>query len=102
MNTVNRTNLTAFTARDTLLVVDNGEIVNHVDSIHRTGLLTLAAGDTSVKTELADNGALVMVRALDNHSLGVSDKVNNSVGTGAYTKSAANALSLVNHRNSTL
>ena len=102
VNTVNGANLTALAAGYTLLVVDNSKVVNDVNCIGRTVLLALSARNTAVKTELTNYSALIVVRALNDNRVRILNKVNYSVGTGAYAKSAANALSLVNDSNTSI
>ena len=93
VDTVNGTSRCTRTASGTLIVIDNGEVVDHLDSTHRTGLLALAAGDTAVLTALADSGTLIVVRALYYDALGILDKVDDTVGALSCAHTAADALS---------
>ena len=102
VNTVYGAYLAALAARDALIVVDHRKIVNDVYSVLGTSLFTLAASDTSVKAELADYCALIVVGALNDYSLSISYEMDYSVRTGPYAKTASDALSLINHRNSAL
>lgn len=102
VDTVNRADLNAFAAADTLFVVDGREVVNYVNSILGTVLLTLTATDTAVCTSLACICALSVTRALDNNTRGVIDKVNNTVRTGANTNATAYTLSRVYARNAVI
>ena len=102
VDTVNRADLNAFAAADTLFVVDCREVVNYVNSILGTVLLTLTATDTAVCTSLACICALSVTRALDNNARCVADKMNNSVRTGANTNAAAYTLSRVYARNAVI
>ena len=93
VDTVNRTSRCARTAAGTLIVVDNSEVVYHLDSTNRTGLLALATGDTAVLTALANSRTLIVVRALNNDALGILDKMNYTVGTLSCAHTATDALS---------
>ena len=60
MNTLNGTNLVTLAATGALIVIDNCEIVFNLDCALGAGLFTLAAGYTTVKTNLAHLRALVV------------------------------------------
>ena len=89
-------------AAGTLRVIYRSEIVNDVDSVVRTGLFALLAGDTAVGAILPRHSSGVVTGALDDDSRGVVDKVEESVRTGSGADAAADALSRVNPGNSVL
>ena len=89
VDTMNGANLGAFAAAGTLVVVDNGKVVNDLDSTVGAGLLALAAGDTAVLAALADCRALIVIRALYNDALGILDKMNDAIGALACAHTAS-------------
>lgn len=92
MNGANRHTLAA--AR-TLRVIDSSEVVDNVDRIVGTVLLTLTAGNTAVGARLARFCALCVARALYDDARGISDKVDDRVRTGSRTDTASDAFSRV-------
>ena len=59
VDTMNGAGLGTLAAAGTLVIIDNGEVVNNLDRAVWTGLLTLAAGNTAVSTALANCRALI-------------------------------------------
>ena len=66
--TLNRTHLVTSSAAGTLFVINGSKIIFNLDCTLGTGLLTLSAGDTAVKTNLSYLRALVVTRALNDNS----------------------------------
>ena len=102
VDTLYRTYLTAFAASGTFLVIYGREIIHDLYRAVRTGLFTLAAGDTAVETYLSDLSALVVAVTLNHHAGGIVDQMNNTVGTGAHTQSAADTAARVDASDATL
>ena len=92
VDTMNGANLGTLAAAGTLVVVDNGKVVNNLDSIVRAGLLALAAGDTAVLAALANCRALIVIRALYNDANGILNEMNNMMRTLTGAHTAADAL----------
>lgn len=85
-----------------LAIVDNGEVVDHLDRALGTGLLALAASNTAVLAALAYRRTLIVVRALNNNALGILDKMNDTVGTLSYAHTASDTLSRIDASNAIL
>ena len=64
VQTVYRTYLCTLTAAVTERIVDNGEVINNLDSSGRTGFLAFHTRDTAVGAILTSHRALVVARAL--------------------------------------
>ena len=90
------TNIVTSATACTLAVIYGSKIVLNLDSTLGTGLLTLHTADTAVGTELSCHSALIVVGALDYHTGGILDKVDNAVGTLSYADATADTLSGVN------
>ena len=96
VNTVYGTSLCTSATAGAKIVVDGGEIVLNSDSTLRTGLLTLHTTDTTVGAVLTGESTLILVGALNNHACGVVDKMDDTVGTLAYTDATTDTLAGVN------
>ena len=92
VDTVNGTNLNAGATACAKIVVDARKIILYGDCAVRTGFLTLHTADTTVGAILTGKSALILVGAFNNHACGIVDKVDDSVGTLAYTYAASNTL----------
>lgn len=92
MNTLRRTHVVTDSATRAFVVIYGGKIVVEGDGTVRTLLCTEAATDASVLTNLTNLGTLVVVVTLDNYTLGVLDKMNDSVGALLCTKAATDTL----------
>ena len=73
------TNLYACAAAGAKIVVDGRKVVLYGDSAVGTGLLALHTADTSVLAVLTYVCALIVVRALNDNTLGIVDKVDDTV-----------------------
>ena len=96
------TNLYACAAAGAKIVVDGRKVVLYGDSAVGTGLLALHTADTSVLAVLTYVCALIVVRALNDNTLGIVDKVDDTVGALSYTDTAADTLLGVNSGNAVL
>ena len=95
-------NVFAHTTASALIVVDNGKVVNHGDSTAGAGFLAFLASDTAVIAILTHLCTLGVAVTLNDDSFGVLNEVNNAVGAGLGTKSAANTLAGINLCNTLL
>ena len=68
VDAVYRANGCTLTAAGTEVVIYGREVVDNLDSATRTSLLTLHTADTAVGADLSCQGALVVVRALNDNS----------------------------------
>ena len=96
------TNLYACAAAGAKIVVDGRKVVLYGDSAVGTGLLALHTADTSVLAVLTYVCALIVVRALNDNTLGIVYKVDDTVGALSYTDTAADTLLGVNSGNAVL
>ena len=95
VDTLNGTHGATNAAARTLVVIDNGKVVDNLYSTLGTGFLTIAACDTAVLTELAHVCALLVAVTLYNDTGGILDEVNDTVGTRTNAYSAADTLARV-------
>ena len=86
---VNRAYFPTLTAGNTLVVINGGEVICHLDCLGGTRLLTLAAGYTAALTELADLNALVMIITLNYYAGDILYEMDYTVGAGSRAKAAA-------------
>ena len=96
VDAVHGTNRYALATAGAEAVIDGSEVVNNLDSAVGTGLLTLHTADTAVGAYLSCHSALIVVGALNYHTGGILDKMDNTVGALSYTDAAADTLSGVN------
>ncbi len=102
VDAVYRANGCTLTAAGAEVVIYGREVVDNLDSATRTSLLTLHTADTAVGADLSCYGTLIVVRALNDNSGGVFDKVDDTVGTLSYTDTAADTLSGIDLSNAVL
>ena len=76
-------------------IVNGCQVVFHFDSAVGASLLALHTANTAVGAKLACNGALIVVRALNNNLNSVVYKLNDVVGAFANAHAAANAAALI-------
>ena len=86
---MNRTNLGADSASDTLFVIYNGKILLHSDSTIGASTHALCTSETSVCTHLSCKSTLVVVGATYSDNRLFSQDANRAVRTGLCAKSAA-------------
>ena len=96
VQTVYGTDLCALTAAVTERIVDNGEVINNLDSSGRAGLLTLHTCDTTVGAVFTSNRALVVARALYDDPRDVVYKTDNGFGAFAYADAATDTFARFN------
>ena len=87
------------TAAEALAVVDNGNIINDLDSAGGTHLFTHAAADTADVTNSTCILALVVVGALNNDVVGYFVDVDQILGAVGSALTASDALLFVNFCN---
>ena len=92
VDTVNGASLGTLATACALVIIDNGKVVNNLYCAVGTGLLALAAGNTSVLAALANSRALIVIRALDNHADSIVYKMDNVMGALACTHTATDTL----------
>ena len=102
VDTMNGADSGTLTAAGTLVVVDNGKVVNNLDSTVGTGLLALAAGNTAVLAALANCRALIMTGALYDYANGILNKMDDAVRTLACAHTATDTLGGVDLGNAVL
>lgn len=86
---VDGTNISAETASDTLLVIDNGKVVVHCDRAVGAGSHTLGATETAVGAHLSCECALVVVGATDSNDGILLEDLDCAARTGLCTKTAS-------------
>ena len=91
VNALHRTYVVALAAAGTLRIVDGRKVVYYLYRALGTGLFTLSAGDTAVKTYLSYLRALVVAITLHDNLSGIVHKVDDSVGAGLYAQTASDA-----------
>ena len=98
MYTFNGANLVTCAATGTLLVVDGGKVVFHLDGSFGAGFFTFSASDAAVRADFTHLRALIVAGALHYHAGGVVDKADDAVGAFLDTKTAADTFSRVDLR----
>ena len=93
-----RARLGAHLAVFALVIVDDCDIVHHMDSIKLTGLFTLHAANARIGAHLHGLCALVAVHAVNVNLFGLGNQVNEFLGTSRHTLTASDALFRVNDR----
>ena len=86
------TNSHALSATGTETVIDGSEIVLYLDCAVWAGLLALHASDTTVRTDLTGNRALIVVRTVNGHLYGIVNDLNDVVGAGSCADTATDTL----------
>ena len=86
------TNSRALSATGTETVIDGSEIVLYLDCAALTGLLALHASDTTVRTDLTGNRALIVAGALNDDLDGIVCDLDNVVGAGPCADTATDTL----------
>ena len=84
--------LDTLAARSTERVIYGGKIILDLYSTAGAGLFAFHTADATVGAILTGKSALILVGAFNNHACGIVDKVDDSVGTLAYTYAASNTL----------
>lgn len=81
----------AFAAGGTLVVVDDGVVVDHMNRVVRTGLFAFPAADAAVFTDANSLLGVEVAGANDFHPLVFSEYADEAVGTGRLAHAAAGA-----------
>ena len=95
---MNRTALCALAAVGTLLVVNDSQIVLHMDGIKLTLLCTQGTSDTAGCADSLNILALVVGAALYQMLCLIRHQLNQMVRTGSHALAAGNTFLLVHHR----
>ena len=74
----NRTSLGTSATAGALIVIDPCKVIDHLDRSLRAGLFALAAGNTSVLTELSYVSTLIVAVTFNNNSRRVLYNMNNT------------------------
>ena len=100
--TVNGANLSAFTASNTLAVINPCQVIHNLNSLCGTSLFALTASDTAVLAEFTHLCALIVIITLNDNAGDIVNEVDYSVGAGALAKTAAYAFLGVDFGNAAL
>ena len=102
VDTMNRADLGTLATGGAKIVIYLCEVVHHRYSTGRTVLLTLAAGNASVKADLAHVSTLLVARALYDDTGGVLYHFYNAIRAGTGAETASNTLDRIDLGNTAI